>query len=149
MNSRDRRNAFLYCKFRDEQYALYVAFAKSHGMPMTACLVANALYYSKKGMTQKQIAETIHHSKQAVSQVMKSLLKDGYASMEGSPEDGRAKVARLTEAGREWCEKPVRHITKAEDTAMSLLSPEEQAQLVALSKRFTESLERLVWEMED
>ena len=149
MNKTDRKNAFLYCRFRDEQYALYDEYAKNNGMFMNAFLVANVLYYSKDGMTQKQIAEAIHHSKQTISQIIKTLSKDGYLGLEENPDDRRNKIGRITVTGRVWCEKPVRHITNAEDTAMSMLSPEEQEQLISLSRRFTENLTKLVKKSED
>ena len=31
MNKEDRKNAYLYCKFRDEQFALYDEYAKRNG----------------------------------------------------------------------------------------------------------------------
>ena len=34
-----RKNAYLYCKFRDEQLALYDEYAKRHGMLMKTLLV--------------------------------------------------------------------------------------------------------------
>ena len=139
-----RRNAYLYCKFRDEQYALYDDYAKHNGMLMNTFLVLNALFYAEDGMTQKTICETIHHSKQTVSLIIKSLQKDGYVTLEEGREDKRNKIVRLTRSGREYCEKPVRHITASEDTAMEMLTPEEQEQLVNLSRRFTENLVRLV-----
>ena len=66
-----RRNAFLYCKFRDEQFALYDAFAKSCGMTMNTLLVVNALYYAEDGLTQREICDAVHHSKQTVSLIVK------------------------------------------------------------------------------
>ena len=54
------------------------------------------------------------------------------------------KRQRMTEAGREYCGQAVRHITWAEDTAMSLFSAEEQKQLIALSRKFTENLTVLI-----
>ena len=58
--------------------------------------------------------------------------------------DKRNKIVRLTEAGRAFAEKPVRHMTNAENTAMSRLSPEEQTQLLALSRRLTKDLAEFV-----
>jgi DNA-binding MarR family transcriptional regulator len=139
-----RRNAYLYCKFRDEQYALYDEFAKQSGMLMNTFLVLNALFYAKGGMTQKAICDITHHSKQTVSLIIKNLLKDGYVTLEEGKDDKRNRIVRLTESGREYCEKPVRHITVSEDTAMEMLTPEEQEQLVDLSRRYTENLIKLV-----
>ena len=41
-------------------------------------------------------------------------------------ENKREKLVCMTDTGRAYYEKAVRHITWAEDTAMSMFSPEEQ-----------------------
>ena len=60
------------------------------------------------------------------------------------PENKRNKIVQMTAAGRAYCEKVVRHITWAEDTAMSMFTPEEQKNLIALSRTFTKNLTKLV-----
>ena len=145
----DRKNAFLYCKFRDEQFALYDEYAKRHGMLMKTLLVVNVLFYAKEGMTQKEICQRTFHSKQTVNLIIKNLLADGYVTAAEMPEDKRNKIVRMTDAGRAYCEKVVRHITWAEDTAMSLFTPEEQKQLIDLSRTFTKNLTRLVNQEEE
>ena len=144
MTKEDRKNAFLYCKFRDEQFALYDEYAKRHGMLMKTLLVVNVLFYAKEGMTQKEICQRTFHSKQTVNLIIKNLLADGYVTAAEMPGDKRNKIVRMTDAGRAYCEKVVRHITWAEDTAMSLFTPEEQKQLIDLSRTFTKNLTRLV-----
>lgn len=144
MTKEDRKNAYLYCKFRDEQFALYDEYAKRHGMLMKTLLVTNALFYAQDGMTQTEICRRTFQSKQTVNLIVKNLLRDGYVTVAEMPEDRRNKRVRMTDAGRAYCGKVVRHITWAEDTAMSLLTPEEQKQLIDLSRRFTENLTRLV-----
>lgn len=65
-------------------------------------------------------------------------------------ENKREKLVNMTDAGRAYCEKVVRHITWAEDTAMSMFTPEEQKQLIDLSRTFTKNLTKLVnQEMEE
>ena len=76
-------------------------------------------------------------------------LKDGYVTLEENTEDKRNKTVKMTDEGRSFAEKPVRHITWAEDTAMSMFTPEEQEQLIDLSRRFTRNLEKLVKGSED
>ena len=144
MNKQDRKNAFLYCKFRDEQFALYDEYAKSKGILMKTFLVLNALFYAQDGMTQKEICEKTFHSKQTVSLIIKKLQADGYVTLEDNAEDKRNKMVKMTDLGRTCFERPVRHITWAEDTAMSMFTPEEQEQLIALSRRFTKNLTDLV-----
>jgi DNA-binding MarR family transcriptional regulator len=149
LTKQDRKNAFLYCKFRDEQFAMYDEYAKSNGILMKTFLVLNVLFYANEGMTQKQICERTFQSKQTVSLIIKNLLSDKYVTLEENPEDKRNKIVKMTEAGRNYAEKPVRHITNAEDTAMSMFTPEEQETLIDLSRRFTRNLEKLVKESED
>jgi len=144
MTKEDRRNAFLYCKFRDEQFALYDEYAKSCGLLMKTFLVLNVLFYAKDGMTQKEICGMTFQSKQTVSLIVKNLLQDGRAVLTENAADRRNKIVRLTDAGRAFAEGPVRHITSAEDTAMSMFTPEEQKTLIDLSRRFTQNLAELV-----
>lgn len=140
----DKKNAYLYCKFRDEQFALYSEYAKSHGMLMNTLLVVNVLFYAKDGLTQRDICERTLQSKQTVNLIIRNLLKDAYVTIAERKENKREKLVQMTTAGRAYCEEVVRHITWAEDTAMAMFSPQEQAQLIALSRRFTENLTKLV-----
>lgn len=144
MTREARRNAYLYCKFRDEQFALYDEYAKSHGMPLKTLLVANALFYAEDGMTQKEICQRTFQSKQTVNLIIKNFLADGHVTVSEVPGNKRIKIVRMTEEGRASCENVVRHITWAEDTAMSMFTEEEQKQLVDLSRSFTKNLTMLV-----
>ena len=144
MTREDRKNAYLYCKFRDEQFALYDEYAKRHGMLMKTLLVANVLYYAEDGMTQTEICRRTFQSKQTVNLIVKNFLAENYVTVTETPENRRNKIVRMTEAGREYCGQAVRHITWAEDTAMSLFTAEEQEQLIALSRKFTENFTALI-----
>lgn len=140
----DRKNAYLYCKFRDEQFALYNEYAKSHGMLMNTLLVVNVLFYAKNGLTQRDICERTFQSKQTVNLIIRNLLNEAYVTVEERKENKREKLVRMTDAGRAYCEKVVRHVTWAEDTAMSMFSPAEQKQLIDLSRTFTQNLKKLI-----
>lgn len=148
MTKQDRKNAYLYCKFRDEQFALYEEYAKKNGILMNTFLVLNVLYYAKEGMTQKEICKRTFHSKQTVSLIVKKLLQDGYVLTEEHPEDKRNKKIIMTDEGRAYAKIPVEHITRVEDEAMSMFTPEEQELLINLSRRFTKNLTALVNEEE-
>ena len=117
-------------------------------MMMKTLLVVNVLYYDtfyqKGGMTQKEICRRTFQSKQTVNLIIKNLLAENYVTVTEVPENKRNKIVRMTNAGRAYCEKVVRHITWAEDTAMSMFTPEEQKQLIDLSRTFTKNLTRLV-----
>ncbi len=144
MTGEDKKNAYLYCKFRDQQFALYDEYAKRQGMMMKTLLVLNALFYAKEGMTQAEICRRTFQSKQTVNSIVRNLWTDSYVTITESPEDRRNKTVQMTDAGRAYCEKAVRHITWAEDTAMALFSPEEQKRLIDLSRTFTGNLTMLV-----
>lgn len=144
MTEEDRKNAYLYCKFRDEQFALYDEYAKRNGMMMKTLLVVNVLFYAKDGMTQKEICRRTFQSKQTVNLITKNLLAENYVTVTEMPENKRNKIVRMTDAGRAYCKKVVCHITWAEDTAMSMFTPEQQRQLIDLSRTFTKNLTMLV-----
>lgn len=148
MTKEARKNAYLYCKFRDEQFALYDEYAKRHGMLMKTLLVVNVLFYDsvydKGGMTQTEICQRTFQSKQTVNLIIKNLLAEGYVTVNEVPDNKRNKIVQMTQAGRAYYEKAVRHITWAEDTAMSMFTPEEQQQLIDLSRTFTKNLTKLV-----
>lgn len=144
MTKEDKKNAYLYCKFRDEQFALYDEYAKRHGMMMKTLLVVNVLFYAKDGLTQKVICQRTFQSKQTVNLIIKNLLAEKYVTVTEVPENKRNKIVQMTDAGRAYCEKVVRHITWAEDTAMSMFTPEQQQQLIDLSRTFTKNLTMLV-----
>lgn len=144
MTGEGRKNAYLYCKFRDEQFALYSEYAKSQGMLINTLLVVNVLFYAKEGLTQRRICERTFQSKQTVNLIIRNLLNAAYVTVEARKENRREKLVQMTDAGRAYCEGAVRHITWAEDTAMSLFSLEEQELLINLSRRFTENLTKLI-----
>ena len=144
MTKEDKKNAFLYCKFRDEQFALYDEYAKRNGMLMKTLLVVNVLFYAKDGMTQTEICHRTFQSKQTVNLIIKNLLAEGYVTVTEVPENKRNKIVCMTEAGKVYSERVVRHITWAEDTAMSMFTPEQQKTLIDLSRTFTKNLTMLV-----
>ncbi len=144
-----RRNAYRYAMLRDEQFSLYDAFAKRHGMTTGVLFVANVLFYAKEPLAQREIAARTFQSKQTVSLIVKRLAAQGHAALQESPADRREKLVRMTQAGRDRYGRPLRHITKAEDDAMAMLAPEEQEMLVSFSRRFTDQLRELFDEDEE
>lgn len=144
ITSEDKKNAYLYCKFRDEQFALYDEYAKQNGLLMNTLLVVNALFYAKEGMTQRDICMRTFQSKQTVNLIIRNLLREAQVTVEERKENKREKLVKMTDAGRACYEKVVRHITWAEDAAMARFSPAEQKQLIDLSRTFTKNLKELI-----
>lgn len=144
MDKTAKKNAYLYCKFRDEQFALYDEYAKKNGLLMNTLLVLNVLYYAKEGMTQKEICQRTFNSKQTVNLIIKNLLKDHYVELKEDVNDKRNKLVIMTSKGKAYAKIPVTHITWAEDKAMSMFSEEEQELLIRLSRKFTQNLTMLI-----
>lgn len=140
MTKEDKRNAHLYCKFTDEQFALYNKYAKHHGMLMKTLLVVNALFYAEDGMTQTEICKRTFQSKQIVNIIIKNLRSDRFVTITEVPENKRNPIVQMTEAGKACFEKVVRRITWAEDTAMSMVSAAEKKQMIDLSRKITKNL---------
>lgn len=115
---------------------------------MKTLLVVNVLYYDdyydKGGVTQAEICQRTFQSKQTVNLIIRNLSDNGYVTVEERKENKREKSVRITQSGKKYCEKVVRHITWAEDTAMSMFSQEEQKQLIDLSRTFTKNLTELI-----
>lgn len=107
---------------------LYDEYAKRHGMLMKTLLVFNVIYcddfYHKGGMTQAEICQRTFQSKQTVNLIIRNLLSESYVTVETRKDNKREKLVKITEEGKIYCEKIVRHITRAEDKAMSMFSPE-------------------------
>ncbi len=144
MTKEDKKNAYLYCKLRDEQFALYTVYAKRHGMPLKTLLVANVLFYAKTGITQTEICKRTFQSKQTVNLIIKTMLSDDHVTVTELSKNKRNKIVKMTKTGRAYYEKVVRRITWAEDTAMSMFTPAEQKTLIELSKTFTKNLIMLI-----
>ena len=115
---------------------------------MKTLLAVNVLFYDRVydqgGMTQAEICQRTFQSKQTVNLIIKNLLAEGAVTVTEAPEDRRNKLVQMTEVGSARYEKVVRHITWAEDTAMSMFTPEEQTRLIDLSRAFTKNLTMLV-----
>ena len=138
MTKEDKKNAYLYCKFRDEQFALYDEYTKTPRYDDEDTAGCECPFLCKgghdadgdmpKNLSVKTNRECNHQS----------LLENQYVTIAEIPENRRNKIVQMTDAGRTYCEKVVRHITWAEDTAMSMFTPEEQRRLIDLSRTFSE-----------
>lgn len=109
-------------------------------MLMKTLLVVNVLFYAKDGMTQTEICpenlpvETdrkLDYKKSSDRRLCHHHGDSGKQEEQDGPHDG---------GGRAYCEKVVRHITWAEDTAMSMFTAGEQKQLIDLSRHLQKIL---------
>lgn len=78
MKKEDRKKTFLYCKFRDELFAVYEEYAKRNGMLIKALFVINVLFNAKDGLTQAELCKRAFQSKQTGNLIMKNLFADDH-----------------------------------------------------------------------
>ncbi|WP_227698708.1 MarR family winged helix-turn-helix transcriptional regulator [Sphingomonas hengshuiensis] len=104
-------------------------FADQYGITLPRFDVMAALDRHPEGMTMGQLSQALLVSSGNVTGVVQALLREGYVSMAASPTDGRASIARLTEAGRdcftglaeshhEWIEAMLAGVPREERVAM-------------------------------
>lgn len=144
MTKEDKKNAYLYCKFRDEQLALYDEYAKRHGMLMKTLLVVNVLFYARDGMTQTEICRRTFQSKQTVNLIIKNLLSDRYVTVAEAPETNAIKLIRMTKRAKLTVKRSSATLHGRRTPAMSMFSAEEQKQFIDLSRTFTKNLTELI-----
>lgn len=129
-----------YTDIRYSMYSVYEQYARKHGLGFKNFFVLRVLYMNSEGCTQNDICSFSVVSKQTVSAIMKSFLSKDYITMEGNMADKRNKLVKLTETGREFAEKVVAPVIKAEESVMSLFTTEQRAVFLTLSALYTENL---------
>ena len=91
-------------------------------------------------LSQNEISEILHLSKQTINTPLKQLESDGYIKLKQSNEDRRVKVIELTESGVKLCSDTVDNIINIETEAFEVLSNEEAEQLLFLYNRVVNEL---------
>ena len=131
-----------YCRLRDRQHAVYANCAKANELTVNELFVLDILWFASGGITQTEIIERLSANKQTISAVITRFLKNGYITLVEKDSDRRNKVIRFTEKGKNYAEKIIPPAADAENMAMADLSEEEMKELVRLTIKFTENMEK-------
>ena len=131
-----------YCILRDRQYAVYANYAKANALTVNELFVLDILWFASDGITQTEIIERLSANKQTISAVITRFIKNGYVTLTAKDSDRRNKVIRFTEKGRKYAKKIIPPAADAENLAMADLSEEEMNELVRLTIKFTENMEK-------
>ena len=131
-----------YCRLRDRQHAVYANCARANELTVNELFVLDILWFAKGGITQTEIFERLSANKQTISAVITRFVKNGYITLAEKDSDRRNKVIRFTEKGKEYAEKIIPPAADAENLAMADLSEEEMKELVRLTIKFTENMEK-------
>lgn len=131
-----------YCRLRDRQHAVYVNCAKADNLTVNELFVLDILWFAGGGITQTEIIERLSANKQTISAVISRFVKCGYIILAEKDSDRRNKVIRFTEKGKEYARKIIPPAADAENLAMADLSEEDMNELVRLTVKFTENMEK-------
>ena len=131
-----------YCRLRDRQHAVYSKCAKLHGLTTNELFVLDILWFAPEGCTQTEICERLSSNKQTIAAIITRFWKKGYIVYEEVVEDRRNKRILFTEAGREYAGKIIPPAAEAENIAMAELGLDKLTELVNLTTRLTESMEK-------
>ena len=131
-----------YCRLRDRQYAVYSRCAKRHGLTANELFVLDILWFAPEGCTQTEICERLSANKQTIAAVIDRFRKKGFLWYEEVAEDRRNKRIRFTEAGRQYAGAVIPPAAGAENLAMAELGIEKLTELVNLTARLTENMEK-------
>lgn len=128
----------VYCRLRDRQYAV----SKRCSLTANELFVLDILWFAPEGCTQTEICERLSSNKQTIAAIITRFWKKGYVVYEEVMEDRRNKRIRFTEAGREYANKIIPPAAEAENLAMAELGLEKLTELVDLTTRLTENMEK-------
>lgn len=131
-----------YCRLRDRQHAVYSKCAKRHDLTANELFVLDILWFAPEGCTQTEICERLSANKQTIAAIITRFWKRGYLTLEEVAEDRRNKRLRFTEAGKEYAGKIIPSAAEAENLAMAELGLEKLTELVRLTTKLTENMER-------
>lgn len=131
-----------YCRLRDRQHAVYSKCAKQHDLTTNELFVLDILWFAPEGCTQTEICERLSANKQTIAAIVTRFWKKGYLILEEVAEDRRNKRIRLTEAGRAYAGAIIPPAANAENLAMAELGAENLTELVDLTMRLTENMEK-------
>ena len=131
-----------YCRLRDRQHAMYSKCAKRHDLTANELFVLDILWFAPDGCTQTEICERLSANKQTIAAIITRFWKRGYLTLEEVAEDRRNKRIRFTEAGKEYAGNIIPPAAEAENLAMAELGFEKLTELVRLTTKLTENMER-------
>ena len=136
---RQKTTLAAYNELYKEQDDLYRGAARGFGLSDCAFWVLYALRETQRPTTQSGSSAAGYQPTQTVHGALKKLEGEGYLRL-AEGRDRRSKHLVLTERGEELVRRTVDPVMAAEEAAMDTLTEAEQAQLLALCRRYNAAL---------
>ena len=109
--------------------------------PMTPIKVLLYLKLFQNDVEPSVIADFICVPRQTMTSILDGMEKDGLIVRLEHPSDRRRKLVRFARKGSALAERVLKEIRRYEAEAMSALTPEEMAGMLASMRKFSEALE--------
>ena len=141
MNEQEVLTAFWKAENRlyNETNQLYHRLARHSGLSDCAFWLLYALRDEGGPMTQTQLSNLLCLSKQTVNSALKHLVEAGCLRLEAADGNLKNKQVLVTEAGDTFLHRTVDRVFALEDAAVSRLTGEERAALLALSQKLLDA----------
>lgn len=123
----------------NENGQLYHRVARSCGLSDCALWLLYTLRAEDTPLTQTQLSETLSLSRQTVNSALKKLVEAGYLRLEAVNGNLKNKQVSITEAGDAYLHRTVDRVFSLEDAAVSRLTAEERAALLALGQKLLDA----------
>ena len=117
----------------------FVAMATEHDLTLPQWRVLGRLAY-KDGITQRALADLSDTDPMTLGQILERLEAKGLVKREPDPNDGRARIVRLTENANETTEEMRQVAAGVYASAMSGLNEDECRTLLLLLQRVSANL---------
>ena len=108
---------------------------KKHQLPPTQFSVLETLY-SKGDLRIQDLIDSILATSGNMTVVIRNMVRDGWITRETDPEDRRAYLVSITDAGRKKIEEALPDHIKNIQRLMQVFNSGEQAELAELLKKF-------------
>lgn len=130
-----RTNVRIY----NETNLLYHRLARTCGLSDCALWLLYTLRAEESPLTQTQLSEMLSLPKQTVNSALKKLVEAGCLRLEAADGNLKNKQVLVTEAGNAFLHRTVDRVFALEDAAVSRLTGEERAALLALSQKLQDA----------
>ena len=121
---------------------LYHSYAVSVHLSDTVFWIIYILWTQGDGCTQKELCELWSYSRQTINTALKSLEKQGYLTLTPVSDNRKSKQILFTDEGRKFAQTVMLPLLQAESVSFGQLSGRERAELIALSQKRTELLQK-------
>ena len=123
----------------NENGQLYHRLARTCGLSDCALWLLYTLRAEESPLTQTQLSEMLSLPKQTVNSALKKLVEAGCLRLEAADGNLKNKQVLVTEAGDAFLRRTVDRVFALEDAAVSRLTGEERAALLALSQKLLDA----------